>query len=396
MKPSLPINPIVILVLFLLIRKLTVVFHEMGHAIPALLLTREPVTIFIGSYGDPVKSFHFKIGRLEVWFKYNLLNWRYGLCVPKAKNITYNRQIIYTLGGPLTSLVIGSFSFYYAISKEYSDILQLICFLFLCSAVFDALVNLVPNSKPIVLHDGTTTYNDGFALLLLLRYRRFPAEFREGIALLVEKKYEEAAAKFNTVLEKGIKSDEVYRLTIIAEINSYDFSNGKTHIDYFMERYKMEVNDFINAGIIYSNLNLHEDALRYYDNALLAEPHNAHVLNNKGYTLGLMNRHEEAIRCLDESIKNNPDFAYAYNNRGFSKIKTGKTEEGLTDINRGLELDKNNAYGYKNLGIYHLEKQETTKALELFRKAKEMDQKTIDIDDLIAGTEKMLQNEAEA
>jgi len=41
----------------------TITVHELGHAIPALLMTRDEVTIFIGSFGDPYESFHFKTGR---------------------------------------------------------------------------------------------------------------------------------------------------------------------------------------------------------------------------------------------------------------------------------------------------------------------------------------------
>jgi tetratricopeptide (TPR) repeat protein len=396
MNPGLPINPLVIIFLFLLIRKLTVVFHELGHAIPALLLTREPVTIYIGSYGDPEKSIHFNIGRLEVWFKYNPVLWRIGLCVPKAKSISYNRQFIYILGGPMASLIIGLISFYYTFSTQANDFVQLTCFLFLISAIFDVFLNLVPSKKPIILHDGSIIFNDGYALVRLFRHMRFPPEYKEGIELLSENKYNEATVKFNTILKKGSKAEEIYRMVIIAEINSYDFENAKIHMDYFMKHYKMQEVDYINAGVIYSNSGQHIEALRFYENVLDSNPRHAHVLNNKGYTLSLMNRDEEAIRCLDESIKINPDFAYAYNNRGLSKIKTGNPEEGLADINRGLELDKDNAYGYKNLGIYHLEKKEPGKALALFRKAKEMDQHIFEIDDLIAGIEKSLQNEAEA
>ncbi len=50
----------------LVIWPITVLLHELGHAIPALILTRQKVSIYIGSYGDPDKSLHFRIGLLEL------------------------------------------------------------------------------------------------------------------------------------------------------------------------------------------------------------------------------------------------------------------------------------------------------------------------------------------
>ncbi|SEO00261.1 hypothetical protein SAMN05216436_12835 [bacterium A37T11] len=74
----------IILILFLVLattRALTVVIHELGHAVPAIFLTKEKVAIYIGSFGDPNKSLHVNIGLLEVWFKYSPFLWGRGLCV---------------------------------------------------------------------------------------------------------------------------------------------------------------------------------------------------------------------------------------------------------------------------------------------------------------------------
>ncbi len=49
---------------------LVTLLHELGHAIPALLVTRKKVTIYIGSYGDPQKSLCFRVGLLEFYVRY--------------------------------------------------------------------------------------------------------------------------------------------------------------------------------------------------------------------------------------------------------------------------------------------------------------------------------------
>ena len=92
----------------LIARPLTVLFHEFGHAILAILLTKQKVVIYIGSHGDPEKSIRIDLGMLIIFFRHNPFTWGPGLCVPTAKTISINKKIIYTLAGPLTSLLIGS------------------------------------------------------------------------------------------------------------------------------------------------------------------------------------------------------------------------------------------------------------------------------------------------
>ncbi|HVV04311.1 MAG TPA: M50 family metallopeptidase [Puia sp.] len=47
---------ITLLVLAIIVRIFTVLFHELGHAFAALLLTGGKVTIYVGSYGDPATT----------------------------------------------------------------------------------------------------------------------------------------------------------------------------------------------------------------------------------------------------------------------------------------------------------------------------------------------------
>ncbi|MBK8341854.1 MAG: M50 family metallopeptidase [Bacteroidetes bacterium] len=51
--------PVILLFFALLVfitRTFTVLFHELGHAIPAILMSKKAVTIYIGSYGDPKRA----------------------------------------------------------------------------------------------------------------------------------------------------------------------------------------------------------------------------------------------------------------------------------------------------------------------------------------------------
>jgi tetratricopeptide (TPR) repeat protein len=380
-----PIIILSLIFLVLLTRPFTVLFHELGHAIPAILLTKQKATIYIGSYGDPEKSLKINFGLLEIFFRYNPFAWRLGLCVPSAKAISINKQIIYTLTGPLASLLIGLIACYFTFAYDLHGFLKLFLIVFVGSALFDLFVNLIPNGTQIKLYDGRITYNDGYSLKQLFYYKRLPKEYSEAVDLYNEQKYADAAVLFEKLVS-DTKDENIYRLAISSYLQDKNYIKAKEVSDAFTLTGKINSDDLSNIALSYSQLGFHDDALKLYDKSLQLNPDNKYSLNNKGYTLNLMDKYEEAISLFDKSIELDPNFAYSHNNRGLAKIKLGQTEEGLQDINRSFELDPNNSYAYMNMGIYHFDKGEFEDALQKFVKAKELDGSTYMIDKYINDT----------
>ena len=377
-----PFFLLILVGLFLMARPLTVLFHELGHAIPAILLTKRSATIYIGSYGDPKRSIKINFGILTIFFRYNPFVWRLGLCVPSAKTISINKQIVYTLAGPLTSLTIGIIAYYFTFAYDLHGFLKLFLIVFLGSAFVDLLVNLIPNQTPIKLYDGRIAYNDGYSLKRLFYYKALPKEYSEAVDLYNQQRYTDAAILFENMLLKT-KDENIYRLTISSYIQDKNYIKAKELSDDFALTGKMDSNDLSNMGHSYSQLGLHDEAMKLYDKSLQQNPDNKYSLNNKGYTLNLMNKFEEAISFFDRAIEIDKDFAYSYNNRGLAKTKLGRTKDGLQDINHSFEIDPDNSYAYRNLDIYHFDRGEFEVALQLFKKAKELDDTTHVIDELI-------------
>ncbi|MFM1999384.1 MAG: hypothetical protein RL204_1331 [Bacteroidota bacterium] len=372
-------------------RPITVLLHELGHAIPAILMTRQSVSIYIGSYGDPKKSLHFKIGLLDIWFKYNPFSWRLGLCVPSAKQIPINKQIIYTLTGPLASFAIAIGACYFTFAYDLHGFLKLTLVIFLGSSIFDLFVNLTPINTPVQLHDGRLTYNDGYQLRQLFYYKRLPKEYEQAVELYNQQKFAEAAIIFKDILNSAIKDENIYRLAISSFLQVKNYKQSKELCDEFIMQGNLNSDDYANVGLSYSQLEQYDKALEFYDQSLLLNQNNKYSLNNKGFTLNLLNKFQEAIPLFDKAIEIDETFAYSYNNRGLAKIKIGQVDEGLEDINKSFKLDENNSYCYRNLGIYHLDKGEYSDALELFKKAKDQDCTTYQIDGLIESAMKYLE-----
>lgn len=368
--------------LLLAIRLLTTLLHEIGHAIPAILLTRKRVSIYIGSYGDPNDSLHLRLGLLDMWLKYNPLNWWYRLCVPSATVVSVNRQIIYTMTGPLASITIASIACYYTFAFDV-DRLKFVMVIFVFSAIYDLLTNLIPRSESIRLSDGTVTYNDGYQLKQLLYYKRLPKEYHQAIELYQQQRYAEAAGMLDHILRHQLKDEHIYQLTLSACLLAKNYPRAKELADDFSRFGTMTSDDLTNAGLAYSWTDDHHQALAFYDRVLVLNPLHKTSLNNKGYTLNVLGRFEEAVGLFDKAIEIDPLYAYSYNNRGLAKIKLGMTQDGLQDIQHSLQLDANNAYAYRNLGIYYLDLGQYAKAHELFVKAKELDPDTHMIDELL-------------
>ena len=143
----------------ILMRSITTLFHELGHALPALVFTRkEKVNVFIGTYGDLSNSLRLNLGRLVLYLKFNVFNWRIGLCTHAGVRGLIP-QIIVILGGPVASLLIASIAFYFIITKQFSELWVVFIVFFLISAIIDFLVNVDPSHTPIKLYDNSVTYS---------------------------------------------------------------------------------------------------------------------------------------------------------------------------------------------------------------------------------------------
>ena len=386
----LPLIIVVIVGPLLAVRPFTVLFHELGHAIPAIILSREKVAIYIGSYGDPNGSLNLNLELLEIWFKYNPFLWRQGLCVPYSKNISINKQIIYTLTGPITSFFIAAIASYLTFEYDLHGAIKLILLVFLGSSIFDLLINLIPRSTPIKLFDGRETYNDGYSLKLLFYYRGLHKDYPAAVDFYNKKEYGEAARLFDSLLANVKKDVNIYRLAISSYVQIKNFIRVKELSDQFTALFRMNANDYVSAGFAYSQLNFHEKAYEFYEEALKLDPKNKYALSNKGYTLNLQTKYDEAITIFNRAIEIDSTMAHSFSGRGLAKTKMGKLEDGLQDINHSIELDPANSYGYLNLGTYHFDRNEYSEALRLFKKAKEIDPSTHMVNDMILKAEESL------
>ncbi|MFD2567659.1 tetratricopeptide repeat protein [Pseudotenacibaculum haliotis] len=384
---------IIFLILFaVVLRPFSTLIHELGHGIPALLLTDKKVTLYLGSYGDPRKSFRIQIGRLELFFNKKPFNWKIGLCVLEQQTLSINNQIFINLIGPLASLILSVILSYLVFFSDLNDHVKAILFFFNLSTYYDFYINIVPSKEPIKLYDGTIVFNDGKQILDLLKLRNLPNEYYIGAEYYNNQEYDLAAIELEKVYNKGYREGIIYQLLISAYLQIKDYPNARRVNNLYDHKFKKQFNsnDYTNSGLIKSFSGLYNEALNDYNIAIEMDSKNSIAFNNRGYTYNIIEEYDKAINDFEKAILLDESFAYALNNRGFAKIKLGLKEEGLKDLQKSMVLDGTNSYCYLNFGIYHYDNGEYEKALEYYNKAKELDGKTYLLDKYLEEVKKKL------
>lgn len=97
------INILLNIILFIVIGQLSTISHEFGHAIPALIFTRDNVKIVLGR--DKVKTKIISIKRLNIELRG--FSPPTGFAYWNSNKVKKSQEMIVYLGGPMVSLIIG-------------------------------------------------------------------------------------------------------------------------------------------------------------------------------------------------------------------------------------------------------------------------------------------------
>lgn len=102
---------------FFMTFQITTIIHEFGHAIPALILTRDRVKITLGRLDKNNKKFkQISLRRLDIEIK--SFNPFIGFAHWKSSNLTKYQRIVILAGGPVVSLVLALIMAFISIGSE--------------------------------------------------------------------------------------------------------------------------------------------------------------------------------------------------------------------------------------------------------------------------------------
>jgi hypothetical protein len=200
-----------IILIGLAVRPVVVLLHLLGHAVVAIMTTRQKTAIYLGSYGDQEKSAKVNIGLLEIWFTVSPFLWQAGLCVPTDKiMMKFDQKLSYTLAGPLLPVVVSGVVLLGCAVTGFGEYTLFIMMIFFGLSVLDLFINFVPTSRPLAIINNRPLFNDGYSLKLLLTQKEYPAEFFVGIDEFSKHEYAAAAKHFEKAAKKMPKKKNIY------------------------------------------------------------------------------------------------------------------------------------------------------------------------------------------
>tara|TARA_R100001143_G_C3361257_1_gene136189 strand:+ start:2107 stop:4044 length:1938 start_codon:yes stop_codon:yes gene_type:complete len=188
------------------------------------------------------------------------------------------------------------------------------------------------------------------------------------------------------ILQENIQADDsLYVMAKYAEGTAYYF---KDYYNLALDSYRVALNsDYAqrdssfrvrilnNMGVCYDNLKQHDEALRYYQQALEIEKESGNPVElsdmyiNIGLVYYAIGEYEEALenfKTANSLIEDQPvgyRHGLVQQNLGIAYKELGRSEESITATRRAIEIfDEQNIYRSKlqsthNLALYHIDNQ---------------------------------------
>lgn len=355
----------------LLMRLLTTFLHESGHALPALLFTQGPVSVFVGSYGDQDGSWTFNLGRLTYYFRARFFDWNLGLCRHRAESLTFGQSVMILLGGPLASVIVATIAFFLLWRTE-NEMVFVVVSAFLLSAVWDLIINLLPRSGSMSLHEGGALSSDGAQLLQLIARRRLPAAYLAIEKAYAKKAYPQVVELAERQIESGAAIAPTFRLAINAYREMGEYGGALAVYESYQKNHPLRPEDFLLIGELYDRFGNYREAIACYAEYLHFNYSDIEALYAKGRAYQEMGEHERAAIDLSVVLDRAPLHQQARLDRALSLVRLNELEAAGEELRRAEQLLDEHPKYYRILGFYREAIQDLAGAHSAFSRAKEL------------------------
>lgn len=193
------------------------------------------------------------------------------------------------------------------------------------------------------------------ALELLMRARKLAPENTDVIFLMArvsmtQDYYEDAIP----LLESGLKIAP-QRADLHAALGESYFMSGKAEkaIDEFKTLIALEpsARSYTFMGLSYRHLGRFDEALKYFNEGLKLDPHNAACLFNVGYIQERQGNYAQADTLFQKALQSNPDFSEALLELANLRTRDKKYAEAADLLRRYVKVSRDAAAGYYKLAM---------------------------------------------
>ena len=361
---------------FLGARQISLVVHELGHAVPGLLFFEGRHELFIGSLGEKENSWQLKAGRLDIFIK-KTIHIQSGLFKVGTPHDAAWKNTLLVLGGPLFSLLFGlsiTFLLLYTLpGPGFNEFLMAL----VGAAVFDFLITLVPGTYPSKNSPNDPYASDGLQLQMMAELGKHANIYHEANVYYHQKEYEKAEPLLDALLLSTQFRPLAYILAVSNAYQLNNFEKALQRLNEYEEKTTLSTELKGFKALLVGLKGDYETSMELFEKVLTAfsiDAPKGMILNNRAYIKIRNEEYESALNDLDEAVEYGEVLDYVYLNRARALMMLGKVEMGRANIDKSREYkSEKDEFYYFSMGIYHCLKKEKAPALASFAKAQEMD-----------------------
>jgi tetratricopeptide (TPR) repeat protein len=170
--------------------------------------------------------------------------------------------------------------------------------------------------------------------------------YNKGLALFMDKKYEESIPYLNTAIRLNSSEGITYYYRGIAKSKLNLFNDAIDDFTDAMLRHTKEVEVFYHRGYARLKIEDNENALLDFTHYLSLEKNNPEVFYHKGVLEYEKKNYQRAIDDFSNAIILSPNHESAYFKRGMAKQLTGDISGCCKDLKTAFEKGNLEAYHY--------------------------------------------------
>lgn len=335
---------------------LSTAFHELGHALPALLWTQnKPVKMYLGSYGVEDSAWRIAVGRLNIFVHKAVLRSIRGLVDYDHVQVSTKKFVFLVLNGPLFSMLVAGTALSLGIVFKLGFGFLIAFGTWALTAVVQSVKDLVPNRRPIHRENGEPTYNDGELIRTSLRFLKQPEGMQAALKLYWDQQYGEALTNFDRLWKEGERSQMLFQCLLDCCRQLENFSQGAKWANRYHEVHDLSAEELAQTGYFYLENKDYQKGMRDLNNALAENPDLPSALMNRGV---LHLRNEEvsaALSDLDRALALEDGSAAIWASRGHCLTLLDRLEEAKVSLLRGEKLASQDPFVKAYLGYYYLQ-----------------------------------------
>ena len=122
-------------------------------------------------------------------------------------------------------------------------------------------------------------------------------------------------------------------------------------------------------GVLLLKEKKYKDSIKYFDKAIEINPADGIPFYYRGIAKSNINLTDEAIEDYTDAMLRKLNIVDVFYQRGISKIKVGDKKGALNDLIRYISIEKSNAEAFYYKGLLEFEKEEYSTAIEDFDRA---------------------------